>query len=275
MAPEFDPHNLQVTMSVLAIDIGNSRIGFNVFTHGKAQDPAVRITHAELEKELPGVLNTLWEKVERETHEAGDKEKELVMVSVQPAAAARIEHLAFGLISANTHLIGRDLKVPLKNMLRDETTVGQDRLAGALAAYVNVEAACAIVHMGTALVVDCVDEEGIFRGGAIVPGLMMSAKALHEFAAQLPETSLTPPADETPFGRYTQEAINLGLFAAARGTVRELLERYAAALGAWPHVVATGGDAQNVLTREIVDSFIPDLVLQGAALTWEHARTND
>ena len=75
---------------------------------------------------------------------------------------------------------------------------------------------------------------------------MMGAKALHEFAAQLPETSLTPPTNDVPFGRFTQEAINLGLFVGARGAVREMLERYATALGSWPHVVATGGDAQAI-----------------------------
>ena len=151
--------------------------------------------------------------------------------------------------------------------------MGTDRLLAALASYVNVEAACAIVQVGSALVVDCVDAEGIFRGGAIAPGLQMGAKALHEFAAQLPDVSLTPPEDGEPFGRYTQEAINLGLYAAARGGVRELIERYASALGNWPHVVATGGDATALLgAMEIVDSFVPDLVLQGAALAWEHHR---
>jgi pantothenate kinase type III len=55
--------------------------------------------------------------------------------------------------------------------------------------------------------------------------------------------------------------------------VRELVERYATALGSWPHVVATGGDAQALLGEsDFVDSFVPDLVLQGAALVWEHSR---
>lgn len=263
-------------MSVLAIDIGNSRVGLSVFTQGKAQDPAQRLTHVELDTQLAGTLKSLWEKAQRESHDQADEEPEVVIASVVPALTQRIEYSALQYLNTQAKVVGRDLKVPLKTALRDETTVGQDRLLGALAAFVNVEAACAIVHAGTALVVDCVDGEGIFRGGAILPGLMMAGKALHEFAAQLPTTSLTPPAADVPFGRYTQEAINLGLFMGARGAVRELLERYAAALGSWPHVVATGGDAQVLLGSpgewELVDSFVPDLVLQGAALAWEHER---
>ncbi len=89
-------------------------------------------------------------------------------------------------------MVGRDIHVPLKTALRDESTVGKDRLLGALSAYVNTQKACVIIHAGSALVVDCVDDEGIFRGGAISPGLAMGAKALHEFAAQLPAVSMTP-----------------------------------------------------------------------------------
>jgi type III pantothenate kinase len=263
-------------MSVLAIDIGNSRVGFNVFTQGQAQDAAVRLAHAELDTQLASTLKSLWEKAEAETKHNEDDDTEIVIASVVPALTDRISYSARQYLGGEVRIIGRDVKVPVKTILRDETTVGQDRLLGALAAYVNVEKACAIVQVGSALVVDCIDDEGIFRGGAIAPGLQMSAKALHEFTAQLPDSSLTPPAADVPFGRFTQEAINLGLYVGMRGAVRELLERYATALGGWPHVVATGGDAQAVLGdaqgEGLVDSFVPDLVLQGAALAWEHFR---
>jgi type III pantothenate kinase len=257
-------------MSVLAIDIGNTRVGLNVFTRGKAQDAAVRLTHGQLEGELAGVLRELWEKAVKEAAENGDEETGVVIASVVPGMTGKVERAARAL-GAEVVVVGRDVKVPLKTKLADETTVGQDRLLGALAAYVNVEGACAVVHAGTALVVDCVDSEGVFLGGAIAPGLAMGARAMHENAAQLPEASLTPPSEEEAYGRDTQGAVNLGLYAGLRGTVRELLERYATALGSWPHVVATGGDA-GAVPGELVDSFVPELVLQGAALAWENAK---
>jgi type III pantothenate kinase len=261
-------------MSVLAIDIGNSRVGLNVFTFGKAQDAAVRLTHEQLDSELAGILQSLWEKAKGETQSQEDGENGVVISSVVPELTKRVEQIALATLEEQPQVVGRDIHVPMKTMLRDETTVGQDRLLGAACAYVNTQKACVIIHAGSALVVDCVDDEGIFRGGAIAPGLAMGAKALHEFAAQLPAVSLTPPADDVPFGRYTQEAINLGLYVGARGVVRELVERFATALGGWPHVVATGGDAVNLLQDTgLVDSFIPDLVLQGAALAWENQRT--
>lgn len=260
-------------MSVLAIDIGNTRVGFNVFTAGKAQDPAVRLAHAQLAADMPSTLANLWQKAQAETQAAEDEDVEVVIASVVPDLTSRLAAAVEEQLGQKAKLVGHDLLIPLKTALRDDATVGQDRLLGAVAAYVNVESACAIVHVGTALVVDCIDDEGIFRGGAIAPGLMMSARALHEHTAQLPDTSLTPPEEGVAFGRFTQEAINLGLYVGMRGAVRELIERYAAALGHWPHVVATGGDAQNLLADSgLVESFVPDLVLQGLALVWEHDR---
>jgi type III pantothenate kinase len=261
-------------MSVLAIDIGNTRVGFNVFTHGKAQDAATRLAHGELDTQLAATLKALFEKAQGETTEAEDDDTEIVIASVVPELTQRIAYSATQYTDAEVRIIGREVKVPLKTALTDESTVGQDRLLGAMAAYVNVEKACAIVQVGSALVVDCIDDEGVFRGGAIAPGLQMSANALHAATAQLPIPTLAPPGDDLPFGRNTAEAINLGLYAGMRGAIRELLERYATALGAWPHVVATGGDAHALLagTEGLVDSFIPELVLQGAALAWEKFR---
>lgn len=262
-------------MSVLAIDIGNSRIGFGVFTAGKQKDAATRLNHHELDQELVRTLTTLWETTRGESREL-EEEADVVISSVVPRLVARFAPIVEQQLGVKARIIGDDLKVPLKTHLREHSGVGQDRLLGALAAYVNTERACAVIQAGSALVVDCVNDDGIFEGGAILPGLQMSAKALHDFAAQLPNVSLTPPEESDAFGRYTQEAINLGLYVGARGAVRELIERYATALGHWPHVVATGGDAQAVLgPLEIVDSFVPDLVLQGAALTWEHERMRE
>lgn len=260
-------------MSVLAVDIGNSRIGFGVFSNGKSKDPALRLQHAQLDSDLDSTLQTLWKTAEGETRVEEDDQTAVVITSVVPALTQRLVEAVTRNLSEKALVVGKDITVPLKTKLRDETTVGTDRLLAAMAAYVNVEKACVIVQVGSALVVDCIDDEGIFRGGAIAPGLQMGAKALHDFAAQLPNVSLTPPDEAEPFGRYTQEAMNLGLYAAARGCVRELIERYATALGNWPHVVATGGDANALLgSMELIDSFVPDLVLQGAALAWEHHR---
>ncbi len=263
-------------MSVIAIDLGNTRIGMGLYTRAKSADPAIRIGVETMEAQLPSALEKLIGCGRAGGNPAPDG---IVLASVNPPLTARVVELARHASGFAPALIGVDLDIPLRSRLADPRTVGVDRLLGALCAYVNTQQACAIISAGTALVVDCIDAEGVFLGGAIAPGLTMGAKALQAGAAQLPLASLAAPdapqgdssRPPAPFGRDTMEALNLGLYAAARGAVRELLERYAEHLGLWPHVVATGGDARRVLDASgLVDSFIPDLVLQGAALVWEH-----
>lgn len=252
-------------MSVIAIDIGNTRVGVGLFTEGKSVEPAKRFAHADIQSDMLAQLVKLCGSAADDAHRPSG----IVLASVAPEWTRRVVELITLHCGITPKIAGVDLKIPLQLRLKDISGVGVDRLLGALSAYVNTEQACVIVSAGTALVVDCIDDEGVFLGGAIAPGLMLTAKAMHDGTAQLPMASLEPPA--TPYGRDTMEAVNLGAYAAARGAVQYLLERYAQNIGHWPHVVATGGDAMRLLGDSgMVDSFIPDLVLQGAALVWEH-----
>ena len=87
------------------------------------------------------------------------------------------------------------------------------------------------------------DGQGTFHGGAIAPGARMQLRALHEGTAALPEVALAAPDDDA-FGRSTSQAMLHGVYHGVRGLVWKLVERYAEAYGAFPQVVATGGDAE-------------------------------
>jgi len=132
-------------------------------------------------------------------------------------------------------------------------------------AHFRLETACVVADFGTAITIDCVNDEGVFLGGAILPGLSMGAAALAAGTERLPEVA--PAAPDWVFGRDTREAIVGGLVYGARGALRELAEAYATALGRWPPVIATGGDAELVCKgSEIVQAIVPDLCLMGVAL---------
>jgi type III pantothenate kinase len=240
-------------------------VGVGLFTAGKSTDPATRFGHADIQSEMLAHL----EKLCTGAGNGGQRPDGVVLSSVAPEWTSRVAELISNRCGMTPEIVGVDLKIPLQTQLTDDTTAGVDRLLGALCAYVNTEQACVIISAGTALVVDCVDDAGVFLGGAIAPGLMMAAKALNSGTSQLPMATMELPAET--FGRNTMEALNLGVFATTRGTAAYLLERYAEKLGHWPHVVATGGDAMRLFGDSgMIDSFIPDLVLQGAALVWEH-----
>jgi type III pantothenate kinase len=94
--------------------------------------------------------------------------------------------------------------------------------------------------------------------------------SLKQRTGLLPETEFAAPMEA--IGHNTVEAMRSGVFYALRGMVQQLSEQYAEVAGAFPLVVATGGDA-NVLFREweLVDRVVPELTLQGLAVTLRRA----
>lgn len=166
-----------------------------------------------------------------------------------------------------------DLPIPIQNALEDARTVGADRLLDALGAFSRAKAACVVIDAGTAITVDFVDGEGVFHGGAIAPGINMMLASLHEKTAGLPLITLgsveAARGDGTagasvPFGRTTQQAMTVGVLSAARGLAHRLIDRYAEFYGAYPRVIATGGDAGLLFENdELVEHIVPDLTLVG------------
>ena len=167
-----------------------------------------------------------------------------------------------GRLPPGTLLLGRDFPPLVRNGALHPETVGADRLAQASAAWSRCGGACVVVAMGTAITVDVVSRRGEFRGGLIAPGLRLMARSLRERTARLPEVE--PVRKRTTLGRHTREAIQCGISAAAEGLLRRALE------GSPGRVYGTGGDAP--LFRDLFDEIVPDLALEGVALSWRRSR---
>ncbi len=99
----------------------------------------------------------------------------------------------------------------------------------------------------------------------------MQLRSLHEYTEALPDLEFTVPEAEA-FGRSTAQAMLKGVHFGIQGLVRILAEHYADHYGAYPTVVATGGDAETLFRGdELIDRIVPDLTLQGIAVAARHA----
>ncbi len=196
--------------------------------------------------------------------------RKIVAASVNPAALKALEAAVHDACGEEVLSIGRDLPLPLPTDLEQSSLIGVDRLCCAVAAFDRLGVACVVVDLGTAGTVDCVNGEGVFLGGAILPGLEMGARALHEQTALLPQVDVSEP--DGVIGKDTYGAIVGGLVFGLRGAVRALVEAYAATLGQWPLVVATGGDADMIFRdgdfAAMVQAIVPDLLLRGVAIAY-------
>jgi len=203
----------------------------------------------------------------------------IVICSVNDQFAASLESTlsTTALAAVSVVWVGRDLAIPMLHTLDDPSTVGHDRLLNALGAFSRTRQACVVVDCGTAVTIDFIDGQGTFHGGAILPGVQMMLDALHQRTAALPEVRFAGPPPAEPFcGKDTRSAMVLGVAASVVGGVHRLVQRYSEAFGAYPQVVATGGDAPALLEHDdVVEHIVPDLQLLGISEVYAHARRAD
>lgn len=137
--------------------------------------------------------------------------------------------------------------VPIGNAYRTPETLGRDRLAAAVGAVElfpgrNV----LIVDFGTAVTLDLVSADGIYRGGCISPGMQLRFKSLHDYTARLPLCG--PTETEGLQGATTQEAVQWGVMNSLsfeiEGYIGRLRSEFADLC-----VIFTGGDAKFFVKR--------------------------
>jgi type III pantothenate kinase len=231
-------------VNIIALNIGNSRTQVGRFEDGKLT-VSERWDNSDLPRLTERVVQ-LWR--ERDANDA-KRDVSIVMASVNELVAERVRSGIEDQLSIEVYTVGDDMPIPIGRQLDPETITGVDRLLNAAAAYDVLGQACVIVDAGTAVTVDFVDGEGTFHGGAIAPGTRMQLRSLHENTSSLPELDYRTPEDEA-FGRNTAEAMLQGVTQGIRGLVWRLVEQYAEAFGAYPMVIATGGDAEELFSDD-------------------------
>jgi len=151
--------------------------------------------------------------------------------------------------------------------------VGIDRLLDSVAAnrLRRPGRPAVVADVGTAITVDAISADGAFLGGAILPGIGMSARAFAEFTDLLPliemsELAAPPPA----LGTATEPAMRSGLFWGAVGAIRQLIGELAADIGSDPEIFLTGGAGPAVAELLAASArHVPHLTLAGIALAAE------
>jgi type III pantothenate kinase len=166
--------------------------------------------------------------------------------------------------AAHIQVLDSYRRLPLFVHVDQPEVVGIDRLLDAVAANTRRPAGSSaiIVDAGSAITVDLVDETGAFRGGAILPGLRLMARALHDHTAKLPVVDVRPVA---PPGTSTVTAIQTGILHAAVGGVERLIAAYRGQRpGGAFEVFFTGGDAPLLagLVSQRVQLW-PEMTLEG------------
>jgi type III pantothenate kinase len=249
-------------INLLALNLGNSRLALANFAAGELSE-VVRIPHGE-RGNWESALGESWSKLSAYDGAA------IVAASVNPTLEEPLAQAVEKVTGRRVLWIGKEIELPVSVLTDEPEKTGVDRVLNVAAAYEQMGKACVVVDAGTAITIDCCNDNGDFLGGAIAPGISMMLDALHEKTALLPRIDFDVPTGT--FGRTTRDAILEGVYHGVRGMVKELVEQYAEKLGQWPEIIATGGDAAKLFQGwELIHAISPDLTLYGIALAYtEH-----
>lgn len=232
---------------ILLIDAGNTRLKMAVLD-GDGPGPMATVVSAPLDESglatalagLPAV------EAVRGVSVLDDERCGMLAAALELAGLPRLELL--------TTPAGSD---GLRCGYRDPSQMGADRwfaLVGA-ATFLGRGVPFSLLTAGTAITLDRVDEDGVHRGGLILPGLTMARRTLYRDTGRLPAVE---DGETHLLGRSTEDAIRSGQAAAAAA----LGERAAAA----GRVLVTGGDAGRILAlSDRLEPAPEDLVLRGLA----------
>jgi len=246
---------------LLCLDIGNSQIHGGVFEGERLLAQFRKTTHPLGSSDEFGVF---FASALRENGVDPHAVQRVALCTVVPAALFPVRGACSKYLRCEPFVLQAGAKTGLKVRYRNPHEVGADRIANAIAAiHRHPGRNLIIVDCGTATTLDVVTAGADYLGGAILPGVGVSAESLASRTAKLPHVEIARP--EAALGRTTVESIQSGLYFGQAGAIRQLTTELAreAFASERPHVIGTGGFCRLFEKEGLFDEFIPELVLDG------------
>ncbi len=254
---------------ILVVDVGNTNINFGVY---------------EGEKML--VMFKLTAKVDRTSDEFGLNIRELLDLNdidknsiTGVAIASVVPNVMHSLITAIERyigckplIVGPGTKTGIKVATENPKEMGADRIVDAVAAYEKYGGPILVLDFGTATTYDLVTEDGSLIVGITAPGIRISAKALWEDTAKLPEIEIKKPT--SILTKETVSSMQAGLVYGQIGQTEYIIEKVKEESGLKNlKVIATGGLGSIISDEtdkiEVYDKF---LTLDGLRMIYEKNR---
>jgi pantothenate kinase type III len=153
----------------------------------------------------------------------------IIISSVVPPVESTLRQVCENYFHVQPLFVEPGIKTGMPVLVDNPTELGADRLVNAIAAFERYGGPCIVVDFGTATTFDVISAKGEYLGGAIAPGLGISADALFSRAARLSRVDIKRPAKV--IGTNTVTHLQTGLYYGYIGLVDGILERIVAELG--------------------------------------------
>jgi len=248
---------------LLLIDIGNTSTTVGFCSNGGIHDVLRLKTGTDVrdKEEYSYILNGIVLKHNIKRPEGA------VISSVVPEATSPIRNAVRKAFGIGALLVSCNIKTCLKFNIKKVESLGADRIADAVAAYRLYNGPLLVIDFGTATTFSYIDAKGHFMGGAIMPGIQLSADALVQNTARLPSVELKGP--DKALGKDTVESMMSGIMFGHAGAVEKIVREIRKETGREFKVIITGGYANLMASHVKSDHINPLLTLEGLRIIYE------
>ncbi|MBF0578246.1 type III pantothenate kinase [Erysipelotrichaceae bacterium RD49] len=250
---------------LLCVDVGNSNITIGVFDGDTLicnyrMNTKVRRTSDEYGFMLENFL--------RSANLDNSDIEGVIVSSVVPKVMHSFRNGIIKFLGIEPLVMGPGVKTGVSVQLENPRSVGADRIADVVGAVEEYGYPLLIVDFGTATTFDYVDENGVFKAGAIGVGIETGANALWGQTAQLPEIEIKKP--RSVMGKNTQTAMQAGIFYQFLGGFEKTVEAFRKEAGVDFKVIATGGLGRVICQHtDKIDVYDPQLIFKGLKVVYE------
>lgn len=252
---------------LLVIDVGNTNIVLGVYKEKELLYDWRVATSKDRTSDEYGML------VEQILNYHGIKIEELesvIISSVVPSLMHTLPTMCVKYLNIEPIVVGPGVKTGMNIKYDNPREVGADRIVNAVAGYEKYGGPLIIVDIGTAITFCAISKEGEYLGGAIVPGINISAEALFLRTAKLPKVEIVKP--ECVIAKNTINSIQSGIVYGYIGLVDKLIEEMKKEMdgGENAKVIATGGFSSLIAAEsKYIEHIDKLLTLEGLRIIFE------
>ena len=254
---------------ILVIDVGNTNITFGVYSGEKLVTSfrmISQISHTSDEYGLNLISLLSLNNIKKEDIEG------VMIASVVPQVMHALVNSILKYLGRKPYIVGPGIKTGIKVKIDNPREAGPDLIVDAVAGYELYGGPVLIIDFGTATTYIIVNEKGEFFTGVVSPGIRISAKALWEDTAKLPEVEIKKP--ESILAKETISSMQAGLVFGQIGQTKYIINEMKKASGYTDmKVVATGGLGRIIADEtEEIDVYDPTLTLRGLQILYDKNR---
>lgn len=254
---------------ILVVDVGNTNITYGVFDRDELVSTFRMMSKTPRTSDEYGIMI-------REMLKKNDIDRQTIEGICVASVVPNIMHSLLGGLSKYVNesilSVGAGIKTGIKIITEAPKEIGPDRIVDAVGAYVKYGGPMLVIDFGTATTYDYITEKGEFAAGITAPGLRISAKALWEDTAKLPEIEIKKP--KSIMAQETISSMQAGLVYGQIGQTEYIINQVKKESGRDDlKVVATGGLGRIIADEtDMIQVYDPMLTLEGLRFIYDKNR---